>query len=308
MAEQRVQVIEAGIFTALQDMGRTSGQPYGVPPGGALDRAAHRAANQLVGNKATAATLEITLQGPSLLFENNALVSLTGTNFRAFVDGRAMPEWVSLFVRAGQLLEIKGGGGRLGYLAIHGGWDAQVIMGSRATYTRAKLSGYKGEGRALRVEDILTIATDYLEPLRQLPEGAGKFYPEKQKPKYGAEVTVRVVPGPHTENFSAEANQYFYNTPYKLSEQSDRMGYRFQGAALSYRRPDLAEIAACGTIFGTIQVPPDGQPIILMADHQLTGGYPIIGVVLSDDLPLVAQLLPGQKLRFVENSPSSKNA
>jgi len=305
MAEQKIQVIEAGIFTALQDQGRTSGQPYGVPPGGALDRAAHRAANQLVGNIATAATLEITLQGPALLFENNSLVSLTGTNFRAFIDGRAMPGWASLFVRAGQLLEIKAGNGRLGYLAIHGGWDAPLIMGSRATYVRAKLSGYLGQGRALRAGDILTTATDYLKLLHQLPEGAGKFYPEKQKPGYGPKVTVRVVPGPYTENFSEEANQRFYNTLFTLSEQSDRMGYRLQGAALSYRRPDLAEIAACGTIFGTIQVPPDGQPIILMADHQLTGGYPIIGVVVDEDLPLVAQLLPGQKLKFVEYSVSS---
>jgi antagonist of KipI len=293
-----IKVIEGGLFTTLQDLGRTVGRPYGVPPGGALDRYAHSAANELVGNLPTAATLEIFLQAPSLHFENNALISITGADFRPEINGVARPMWASLFVRGGETLRFRGASntgnkGRLVYLAIHGGWDAPLLMGSRATYIKAEFGGYKGEGRALSAGDGLTTADDYKTKFNSLAQHSGRFYPAQKIPQYSDQAELKIIPGPFEQNFSEESLKSFYRQTYMLSEQSDRMGYRLSGTPLEYAAPEMAEIAACGTVFGAIQAPPDGQPIVLMSDHQLTGGYPIIGVVAKSSLSALAQLLPG---------------
>jgi antagonist of KipI len=296
----KVKVLDGGLFTTLQDLGRTQGQPYGVPPGGALDRFAHTVANELVGNLATAATLEIYGQPPTLFFEDATLISITGADFRPQIDRIDRPLWAGLFVRAGQTLRFSRSTatGKLAYLAIHGGWSAPLLMGSRATYVRAEFGGYNGEGRAITAGDILLTAEDYRHKIRDLVQFAGKFYPEKLQPVYSTNIEVAVVPGPHTEHFSAEALTRFFSQSYTLSEQSDRMGYRLTGTPLTYASPEMAEIAACGTVLGTIQVPPDGQPIVLMADHQVTGGYPIIGVVTQKSLPFLAQAKTNAQIKF----------
>lgn len=289
-------VVEAGFSTTFQDLGRSSGRAYGVPPGGGLDRLAQQAANQLVGNLPTAATLEIILRAPTLHFETEALISITGANFQPVVDGVPRPLWASLYIRAGQTLAFQAqaqAAGRLAYLAVHGGWEAPLFMGSRSTYLRG------GMGRVLSVGDTLTSGQAYFRPLKHYAQEAGKFYPGSKIPIYSGELTARVIPGPFWQHFSEAAQQAFFSETFQLSAESDRMGYRLRGPALSYARPEMAEIAACGTVWGAVQVPPDGQPIILMADHQITGGYPIIGVVAETDLPGLAQLLPGQPVRFV---------
>jgi antagonist of KipI len=290
----KVEVLESGLHTTLQDLGRPGSQQFGVPRSGAMDRYAQCAANELVGNKPEAAALEIIYGGPALRFEQSALIAVTGANMRPTLNHHRLPLWCSVFVRAGETLrfESKAHDGRIAYLGIHGGWDGRLYMGSRSTYARA------GLGRPLRPGDTLFTALDYLNHFSSYTDVAGKFFPEKKIPSYTGHATVRVVPGPYLENFSAEAINLFFTRTFKVAPESDRMGYRLQGAPLSYERPDLAEIAACGTVFGTIQVPPDGQPIILMADHQVTGGYPVIGVVVEEDLPPVAQLLPGHSLNF----------
>ncbi len=302
-----LEVIAPGLLTTLQDLGRPTGRNYGIPPGGALDRFAHVAANQLVQNPPGAATLEITLQGPRLHFQTSALIAITGADLRPMLDNQPIPLWMSVFGRAGQTLEFgpalisddtskrKSWGGRA-YLAIHGGFDAPLFLGSRSTYLRAKLGGYAGQGRALKAKDILKSGP--IE-IRQFPEAAGRLLPPEQRPAYGRAVAVRVVPGPFQENFNPAAWQSLLNATYTLSHQSDRMGFRLDGPPLAHVSPTLAEIAACGAVYGAIQVPANGQPIILMADHQVTGGYPIIGTVLSADLPLLAQLLPGDEVRFL---------
>ncbi|MEI7555033.1 biotin-dependent carboxyltransferase family protein [Candidatus Chlorohelix sp.] len=296
--ECRVHVQNGGIFSTLQDLGRTSGKPYGVTPGGALDRFAHRAANELVGNKPHAATLEMTLRGATLRFEQKALIAITGSDFKPRLNKRPIPMWHSVFVRAGQTLDFAGAEGRLAYLAVHGGWDAPLLMGSRSTNVHARFGGYAGLGRTLNASDILTNANDYLKPVQHLAGAAGHSYSQDLRPHYGKEVIAHIVPGPYLEHFALDSLELLCQASYEISSESERMGYRLKGERALYRGEEWAEIAVCGTVFGTIQVPPDGQPIILMADHQVTGGYPIIGVVAETDLPLIAQLLPGQKVRF----------
>ncbi|HEX2912596.1 MAG TPA: biotin-dependent carboxyltransferase family protein [Chloroflexia bacterium] len=297
----QVEVLEPGLSSTLQDLGRSGGRRYGVPPGGALDRFAHSSANLLVQNPPEAATLELTLLGPRLYFQTAALIAITGANLGARLNDRPVPGWMSVFVRAGQVLsfsrhpeEHEKWGGRA-YLAVHGGFEAPLVMGSRSTYLKAHVGGYQGQGRALEAGDLLESGPI---TLRHLPEGAGRT-PGAALPAYSNQATVRVVPGPHQENFTTEACQTFFNSVYILTPDSDRMGFRFEGPPLRHCEPRLAEIPACGTVFGTIQVPANGQPIVLMADHQVTGGYPVIGVILHEDLPLVAQLLPGNRLKFV---------
>lgn len=301
-----IEVVEPGLQTTLQDLGRSSGRRYGLPPGGALDRFAHKAANELVGNAPTEATLEITLQGPRLFFNTPALISLTGADLGPLLNERPVPMWMSLFVRSGQVLSFTprrltpGSGTKWGgraYLAVHGGFEAPLNLESRSTYLRAKVGGLKGEGRALRPGDLL-----FSNPprLRSFTEAAGRLFPVKNRPAYGRKVTVRLLPGPYQENFQPSAYTNLFGQPYRVTNDADRMGFRLEGPVLAHVSPEMAEIPACGAVFGAIQVPANGQPIILMADHQVTGGYPIIGTALSADLPLVAQLLPGDEIRFLE--------
>ncbi len=334
----RLNVIEGGLQTTFQDLGRITGRRYGIPPGGALDRAAHIFANRLVLNSPQAATLEMTLQGPRLYFETSALIAITGANFGPLLDNRPVPMWMSIFVRPGQTLAFsrsslvpsskfqvpssqgvpgsssiiqnskfkiqnsKLSWGRVGYLAVHGGFDGPMMLGSRATYLKANLSGYRGLGRTLAAGDILEsgMGMEAQHPLRHLAEGAGRIVPESERPNYSGAVQLRLLRGPNEENFSSEAYDLLFNSGFTLLEESDRMGFRLSGPKLPHRQPELAEIAASGTVFGAIQVPSNGQPIVLMADHQVTGGYPIIGAVLSADLPLLAQLLPGGEVSFIE--------
>jgi antagonist of KipI len=340
MPQISLTVIEGGLQSTLQDLGRVTGRRYGIPPGGALDRAAHLAANQLVFNQPQAATLEITLKGPRLYFETPALIAITGADFGPRLNQRPVPLWMSLFVRAGQTLDFsrpspllnpefrvqssesrvgntqssvlspqssalsnrQSHWGRVCYLSIHGGFTAPAFLGSRATYLKAKLSGYKGEGRVIADGDVLENSQETDRPLRHMAEGAGRSFPEAQRPAYQEAIQVRIVRGPYDDHFSPEAYQLLFNSEFQLMAESDRMGFRLNGPRLVHRRPQLADIDSCAAVFGAIQVPSNGQPIVLMADHQVTGGYPIIGTVLSADLPLLAQLLPGGKISFIETS------
>ncbi|NWJ97758.1 MAG: biotin-dependent carboxyltransferase [Chloroflexi bacterium] len=314
MLQIHLSVLEGGLQTTLQDLGRTTGRRYGIPPGGALDRAAHLAANRLVLNQPQAATLEITLQGPRLLFETSALIAITGADFGPMLDGRPIPMWLSVFVRAGQTLEWSGDSiprmvepkrnwGRVCYLSLHGGFAGPQLLGSRATYLKAKLSGYNGLGRVLQTGDTLNNTDEVLRPFRHLAEGAGRTFPEVERPAYREVVKLGLIPGPYEENFSEEAYHLLFSESFTLLQASDRMGFRLKGPLLPHRSPELAEIASCATVFGAVQVPLDGQPIVLMADHQVTGGYPITGTIISSDLPLLAQLLPGGKVSFHPLSP-----
>ncbi|HEX2010692.1 MAG TPA: biotin-dependent carboxyltransferase family protein [Roseateles sp.] len=285
----QVEVLKPGAQSQLQDLGRYGFQHLGVPVCGAMDEDSHRLANLLVGNAQDEATLEIVLMGPSLRFAAITQIAVCGADLSATLDGRPVALNQRVDVPAGALLAFgQRINGLRSYLAVRGGFPLAPVMGSRSTFVRGGFGGHLG--RALRKGDQLEIAA---------------FRPADPAPKLAirstlptAEITpLRVILGEHWAGFTAEAQALFSAANYRISPQSDRMGYRLEGPALARREP--GELISEAVNFGSIQVPPDGQPIVLMAERQSTGGYPKIGHVISVDLPLLAQLAPQQALRFV---------
>jgi KipI family sensor histidine kinase inhibitor len=284
-------VLDGGLLTTVQDLGRRGYQRYGVPVAGAMDAFALQAANRLVGNAPGEAALEITVAGPRLQASDNCLVAVTGGDLGPMVNGRPLPMWLAVFVRRGSVLDFAGQRtGARAYLAVAGGIAVPPVLGSRATYLSGGFGGY--QGRALRAGDVL--------PLGRAPADllalAGQELPPEARPAYAEAPTVRAIPGPQDDYFTAEALATFFSSEYVVSATADRMGYRLQGPHLAHR--GAAEIISAGVVTGAVQVPADGQPIVLMADHQTSGGYPVIATVLSADIPLLAQCLPGSRLRF----------
>lgn len=292
-----------GMLSTLQDTGRLGHQQYGVSVNGPMDEWSHRVANALVGNPEDAAVLECTLNGPRLSFSEHTLVALCGAAMNVTADGQPVPYGRAVLLRRGVVLDIgaRTAGARL-YLAVRGGLAPAPVLGSRSTNVRAGFGGF--HGRPLRKGDHV--------PLSPPRRGAPALPIERRMVQSGLpmlsalpvdvaqparrEGVLRVIPGPHWNAFTASARADFERRPYKVTPQSDRMGIRLQGPALMLDRP--MELVSEATVFGTVQVPPDGQPIVLMADRQSAGGYPKIGYVASADLPLLAQAMPGDELYF----------
>ena len=297
----RIMVVKPGWFTTVQDLGRYEYQRYGVSVSGAMDRRSCILANRLVGNGDQAALLEITLKGPELLFENDAVIAVTGADLTPSVNGSNMPLWTSVLVKADSRLTF--GARRSGarcYLAIAGGIDVPVVMGSRSTHRSSRTGGFKG--RALAKGDILIGGA----PAPHQRATIGCALRERLRPVYSTVTTLRVLPGPQLASFAPQAFDFLTTSPYRLSGQSDRMGYCLEGSKLVYAgfvgnehtQAESLHVISDGTAMGALQVPPDGRPILLMADRQTTGGYPIIAVVISADLHLAGQLLPGETVVF----------
>lgn len=288
-----IEVLKPGAYTTVQDLGRTGHQHLGVPVSGAMDEVAHRLANALVGNPAGAATLEATLMGPALRFGADAVIACCGADLSASVDGTAVPLATAFPVQAGAILQFgRKVAGLRGYLAVRGGFAVPGIMGSSSTYARAGFGGFGG--RALRKGDVLHFSpcapglADRSQAVRTA-EAALLAATDGQGP-------IRVVAGPEWEQFTAAARQLWLGEPWRIGPQSDRMGYRFEGAALERSTP--SNILSEPVTFGTVQVPPDGLPIVLMAERQTTGGYPRIANVIAADLFRLAQCAPGDHVRF----------
>jgi antagonist of KipI len=275
-----VNVIRAGMLTTVQDRGRRGHRASGVPLSGAMDAFALRVANLLVGNAENAAALEFTLRGPELEFSTDTVIAVGGADFGA------LPMWQPIRVAAGTRVNFGAArAGCRGYLAIAGGFEVAAVLGSRSTYLRAAIGGHAG--RALRDGDVLRAPG-------LAPQVAGRWHiDERILPAYSASPVVRVVRGAQADEFGALGEATF-----SVSQKSDRMGVRLAGPALV--RYATRELVSMTVVPGTIQVPPDGQPIVLMADAQTIGGYPQIAHVVSVDLPLVAQLRPGDTVRFRE--------
>ena len=297
-------IFRAGFLTTVQDLGRVGSREFGVSVGGALDHQALRVANLLVGNDEGAAGLEITLTGPMIRFETDALVALAGADLGAIVDGKRLPTWRSAWVPGGATLAFDAPrAGCRAYLAIAGGVAVPPVLGSRSTFVRAGLGGL--DGRALRRDDVLScgepseLATCIAASLRR-EDGrvavASWGVGPSLRPAYSGAPVVRLVPGAHEQALSPTARDRLYDTEFRISSQSDRMGYRLEGPTLELAAP--LELLSEPVAFGTVQLPPGGSPIILMADRQTTGGYPRIGEVATVDLPLLAQLRPGDRVRF----------
>jgi antagonist of KipI len=291
-----IEVLKPGFFTTIQDLGRWGYQSYGVGIAGALDPFALSAANLLVGNSEGAAGLEITLQGLSLKFHRESAVAIGGADLEPRIENLSIPTWTCVLAPSGSTLSFKGRkSGVRAYLAVSGGIDVPQVMGSRSTYLLGKFGGL--EGRALKAQDLLPVAP---QPAN-FRDWVGRSFPEEMRPPYQKNPTLRVVLGPFEEFFLEESKKAFLSTPYTITAQSDRMGYRLQGTQIIRQKKE--ELITCGLAFGTIQVPPNGQPILLLVDRQTIGGYPIIATMILADLPLVAQSAPGDKLRFSAVSP-----
>lgn len=285
---------QAGPLTTIQDQGRLGWQRYGITPAGAIDPPAYHAANLLVGNPLGAAALELTLAGGSWRAEGGTLrLAVTGADFPLDLDGAPLAMWRGFRLEPGQVLRIGAARqGLRGYLAVRGGIATPPVLGSRATHLRSGLGGLAG--RAIQSGDHVPVGPDaggngpdrYLDP-RHLPAASGP---------------LRFVPGPQADLFTAEARAALVAGGYVIAADSDRMGYRLQGAALPHLRG--ADIVSDGIVAGAIQVPAAQQPIILLADRQSTGGYPKIGCVITADLPRLAQMRPGAEVRFTAISPA----
>lgn len=281
-----IRVVEPGPFTTVQDLGRPGLAALGVPPSGAFDDVAFRVANRLVGNSEEAAALEITLAGPLLRFEADAVIAIAGARCDIELDGVPAKHAESFRVSGGAALRL--GRAREGlrtYLAVRGGLAVPEVLGSSATLASAGFGGWLG--RPLAANDYLRVGEPANRPMRRHAE----------QPVEHDDV-VRVVPGPQSEAFTEHGRKAFFSQSFTVSPRSDRVGVRLAGEPLELAGP--ADLDPEGVVTGAIQVPGDGHPIVLGPDRPVTGGYVKIATVITADIPKIAQSRPGDTLRFVE--------
>jgi antagonist of KipI len=304
-----IKIIKPGLLTSVQDSGRYGYQKYGVIASGVMDQLSHRIANLLVGNQEDEATLEITLMGPYMEFKKDLLISICGGDLSPTIDGKRVKLWRSVLVREGSKLKFAGAKkGCRAYLAVAGGFDIPIVMDSKSTYLRAEIGGYKG--RALQANDELAVKDASEESAQIISRLSphlkeGKFAEMEWSAESLASVPssnnkVRVIKGRQFDWFTEESRRKLFTESFEVTAQSDRMGYRLQGPSLTLEKEQ--EMISEPVSFGSIQVPAEGNPIVLLADRQTTGGYPKIGQIATVDLPIMAQLKPGDKVQFLEVS------
>ena len=297
----------AGLLTTVQDRGRYGYQRFGMPVSGAMDVFSLELANLLLGNDRGDACLEATISGPELEFSGSSWIAITGANMDPHLNGQGIPMTTAIDVRPGDRLGFRGlRSGCRAYIAFAGGIAVPPVMGSRSTYLRAGIGGLKG--RALMPGDELPLGElESLSPSDLLIRGATQRKPRLKKipegliPEYKHEQTIRIISGPEAHYFEIAGLRSFLSTEYTVTAQSDRMGYRLTGEPIKHRE-GMTNIISAGISMGTVQVPGDGQPIILMADRQTSGGYARIANVITVDLTLLAQLRPEDKIRFRETT------
>jgi antagonist of KipI len=284
-----LQIIKPGLLTTIQDRGRWGFQSSGVPVAGPMDPRAHRLANALVGNESDAATLEVTLLGPEIEFEDARTVAVAGAEFALTVDGRVEQMHRPLAVRPGSRLRLghRSRGARA-YVAIGGGLAVPPAFGSRATHLVSRMGGF--EGRALAAGDRIRLG-DVTTAIRAKLDPTGEIFKMPDRP-----ARLRVLPGPQHDRFVENALDTLQSAPYTIAKDSDRMGFRLQGPALRHRSG--ADIISDATPLGVLQVPASEQPVLLMADRQTTGGYAKIATVITADIGLAGQLAPGDTIAF----------
>ena len=286
-ATRCVTVLRPGLLTTVQDSGRWGYQDLGVPSSGPMDFVAHRLANAVVGNPPDAATLETTWLGPELRIEQETRVAVAGGDLRATLDSVDVPLYAAVRCRSGSVLRF--GDRRAGaraYVAFDGGIAVPPVLGSRATHVPSGLGGM--DGRALKAGDRIPLGH-----AGDISRGMRTTWP--RPPSGGAR--LRVLPGPQAEHFAPSALETLQRTRYTISPQSNRMGYRLAGGA-SVRSATSGEMISDAAFIGGVQIPPSGNPILLMADRQTSGGYPQLAVVITADLPLAGQLGPGDWVEF----------
>jgi antagonist of KipI len=286
-----IEVINGGLFTTVQDKGRYGYQQYGMPVAGAMDEFSLRIANILVGNDEYEAAFEMTMNGPELLFNVDTAIAITGADMTPRINGNIAPMWRAINICKGDMLTFETAkSGIRGYIAFVGGLDIPAVMGSRSTFIRGGIGGV--DGRKLKAGDELNII-DTKDNIEVLVKGT---VPQEYIPKYDQNCIIRVVLGPQDDCFTDESIEKLVTSEYEVTNEADRMGYRLSGPKLEHK--SSADIISDGITMGAIQIPGHGMPIVMMADRQTTGGYAKIANVISSDLPLMAQLKPGDKVRF----------
>ncbi len=296
-----IRVRAPGLATTVQDLGRPGYYHLGIPLSGAMDRFALRAANLLVGNDEGAAGLECVFLGPELEFTASATVAVTGAELIPRVNGAPRATWTSFAVAAGQVLSFEYlKAGARAYVAVSGGIDVPVVLGSRSTYPLGALGGY--QGRALKAGDELAVHSGSGTP-------EGRTVPPDLRPWTGKPAELRVVPGLYWHRITDQAGRDFFADPWKVAPEADRIGYRFRGGRPLQFAPreqpfgagsDPSNIVDACYPYGSIQVPGGTEPIVLHRDAVSGGGYFMIGTVISADMDLIGQLQPHTEVRFVE--------
>lgn len=295
-------VIRPGLLTTIQDCGRAGYRHLGIRPAGVMDPVAARVANLLAGNAEDAAVLEITLLGPTLRFEQATWIGLAGAEFQATLDSRPLLNNARHWIEAGATLELKQAThGCRAYLAVDGDFSVTPILGSCSTDLRSGWGGYAG--RALQAGDLLQV--------NQINRSAGALPAQAHHDsttwsvELPATMTnhdrrIPILRGSEHSWFSRASWEALLATPYTITPASDRMGYRLQGEPLALEQP--RELLSAASLRGNLQVPAGGQPILLMADHPTTGGYPVIATAASAAWPILAQTKPGDQIHFIETT------
>lgn len=286
-----ITVLKPGLLTTVQDEGRPGYRAFGMPLAGAMDRRAYRVANLLAGNPPGAAALEMTLTGGAFRFEADAFVALAGAEMSATVDGEPVRAWSAFPVATGSELALGAAvSGCRAYLAVQGGIDVPQVMGSRSTYTRARIGGL--HGRPLRAGDVLPLGTS--GPVARWER---RVLPGDLVSVYGKDVRLRVLLGPQDDLFAPEGIATFLGSAYAVTNRNDRMGYQLEGPAIRHARgPDIVSDAL---LPGAVQVPGSAMPIVMTMDAQTVGGYAKIATVIGSDLGSLAQARVGDTVRFV---------
>lgn len=284
-----ITVLNPGLMTTVQDLGRIGYQKFGVPVSGAMDPRSTAIANILAGNDEEEAVLECTMLGPYLQFDKANCIAITGGDLGPTLDGQAVSGYRAIRVEAGQILRFTAPRqGCRAFVAFSGGLDVPLVMGSRSTYMKAKIGGF--EGRKLEKGDVIPFRAPKTD-LKNLNHRAisPEFVPR-------SEYTLRVVLGPQDDYFTQAGLDAFLSQGYAVTPEFDRMGCRLEGPAIAHR--DGGDIISDGIAFGAVQVPSSGAPILMLADRQTTGGYTKIANVISVDFRILAQLKAGDRVRF----------
>ncbi|MGD8170616.1 biotin-dependent carboxyltransferase family protein [Vibrio sp. TRT 21S02] len=290
MSNNTITVVKPGPLTLLQDFGRFGVAHMGLAQGGPVDDYAYSWANHLLGNPVNSPVLEITLGQAAFRINSDCQLSITGGDLNAKLDGEPLVNWATFSAYKGQILSFSlPKNGLRSYLAVKGGFKVPMQVGSCATVTKDKLGGLKN-GCSIAEGDTIAFTSNHIDHKSvQLTF--------RYKPDYNLPLKLRVIESYQHHMFSQESLNQFYNCKFRISQHSNRMGYRLEGAAIT--APEKA-ILSEGIALGAIQVPPNGEPIILLNDRQTIGGYPKIGCVARIDLPRLAQAKPGQQVTFVK--------
>ncbi len=296
-----IEVLKPGLSTTVQDLGRPGYYHLGIPVSGGMDRFALRAANLLVGNEEGDAVLEVVFLGPQLRFATDTVVAVTGAELPPKLDGVPFDTWTAITVKADQVLSfdfLKAGA--RAYVAVSGGIDVPLVLGSRSTYALGALGGL--DGRALKVGDILPLGA------KRNSVPAGRTVPAEFRPGRSTPVQLRVLPGLYNDRVTEESAANFYADTWKVAPEADRIGYRFRGGrpiGFVPRVPpfgagsDPSNVVDCCYPYGSIQIPGGTEPIVLHRDAVSGGGYFMLGAVISADMDLIGQMQPHTPTRFV---------